>query len=84
MSFLVGKRNAQSDPGGYGRISLIKFLVCFAYSVNTLILWYVSIETSDVHTETRKSNIEGDKYSDESGADLDSDLSDDELTRQNL
>ena len=28
--------------------------------------------------------IEGDKYSDESGADLDSDLRDDELTRQNL
>ena len=32
----------------------------------------------------REDEIEGDKYSDESGNDPGSDLSDDELTRQNL
>ena len=34
--------------------------------------------------QARTGKIEGDKYSDESGSDLGSDLSDDELTRQNL
>ena len=38
----------------------------------------------DGASEEREEAIEGDKYSDESGTDLDSDLSDDELTRQNL
>ena len=34
--------------------------------------------------EEREEAIEGDKYSDESGTDSDSGLSDDKLTRQNL
>ena len=38
----------------------------------------------DGASEEREEAIEGDKYSDESGTDPDSDLSDDELTRQNL
>ena len=37
-----------------------------------------------VASEERGEAIEGDRYSDESGTDPDSDLSDDELTRQNL
>ena len=35
-------------------------------------------------SEEREKATEGDKYSDESGTEPDSDLSDDELTRQNL
>ena len=35
-------------------------------------------------SEEREKATEGDKYSDESGTKPDSDLSDDELTRQNL
>ena len=38
----------------------------------------------DGASEEREEAIEGDKHSDESGTDSDSDLSDDELTRQNL
>ena len=38
----------------------------------------------DGASEEREEAIEGDKYSDESGADPDRDLSDDEVTRQNL
>ena len=38
----------------------------------------------DGESQEREEAIEGDKYSDESGNDPDSDLSDDELTRQNL
>ena len=32
-----------------GGIRLIKLFVCFANSVYTFLLWYVSIETSDIH-----------------------------------
>ena len=38
----------------------------------------------DGASEEREEAFEGEKYSDESGTDPDSDLSDDELTRQNL
>ena len=38
----------------------------------------------DGASEEREEAIEGDKYSDEGGTDSDSDLSDDELTRENL
>ena len=38
----------------------------------------------DGASEEREEAIEGDKYSDETGTDPDSDLNDDELTRQNL
>ena len=38
----------------------------------------------DGASEEREEAIEGDKYRDESGTDPDSDLSDDDLTRQNL
>ena len=38
----------------------------------------------DVASEEREEAIEGDRYNDESGTDPDSDLSDDEMTRQNL
>ena len=38
----------------------------------------------DGASEVREKAIEGDRYSDESGTDPDSYLSDDELTRQNL
>ena len=38
----------------------------------------------DGASEEREETVEGDKYSDESGTDSDSDLRDDELKRQNL
>ena len=38
----------------------------------------------DGASEEREEAIEGDKYSDEGGTNPDSDLSDDELTRENL